>query len=145
MDQARPKQKTLQEETTVVDAGRILLAEDLELNQEIAEVILTEAGFRVDIADNGQIAVDKVKNSEPGYYQVVLMDIQMPVMNGYEATREIRRLEDPGLASVPIVAMSANAFEEDRQAALQAGMNGHIAKPIDVKVLFETLHNLLNT
>ena len=123
--------------------GRILLAEDVEMNQEIAVAILENAGFTVDVADDGQIAVDMVKQSEPGYYQAVLMDVQMPVMNGYEATQEIRRLEDPELASIPIIAMTANAFTEDREAALKSGMNGHIAKPIDVHLLFETLDNVL--
>lgn len=123
--------------------GRILLAEDVELNQEIASAILGDAGFTVEIAENGQIAVDMVKNSVPGYYQVVLMDIRMPVMNGYEATGAIRKLEQPELASIPILAMSANAFEEDKREALKWGMNGHIAKPIDVDCLFEALDEVL--
>ena len=123
--------------------GRILLAEDVELNQEIASAILGDAGFTVEIAENGQIAVDMVRNSAPGYYQVVLMDIRMPVMNGYEATKEIRRLSQKELASIPILAMSANAFEEDRREALSWGMNGHIAKPIDVDCLFEALDEVL--
>lgn len=123
--------------------GRILLVEDIEMNQEIAASILEAAGYSVEIAENGQIAVDMLKNSEQGYYQVVLMDIQMPVMNGYEATREIRKLENKELASIPILAMSANAFEEDRQEALRCGMDGHIAKPIDIKSLFDTLNNIL--
>lgn len=143
LDQEMQESGPNDSEMSATHTGRILLAEDLDLNQEIAEVILTEAGFSLDIADNGQIAVDMLRNSEPGYYQLVLMDIQMPVMNGYEATKEIRKLDNPALASVPIVAMSANAFEEDKQEALHAGMNGHIAKPIDVKVLFETLNEIL--
>ncbi|MDE7431251.1 MAG: response regulator, partial [Lachnospiraceae bacterium] len=85
-----------------------------------------------------------LEQSEPGYYQLVLMDIQMPVMNGYEATKEIRRLENKELASIPIIAMSANAFEEDKQEALKCGMNGHIAKPIDVENLFDTLSQILS-
>ncbi len=124
--------------------GRILLTEDNELNQEIAEAILTEAGFEIEIADNGQLAVEMLKASQPGYYQLVLMDVQMPVMNGYEATRAIRRLSDPALASIPIIAMTANAFEEDRQEALRAGMNGHIAKPINIDTLFDTLEQVLH-
>ena len=123
--------------------GRILLTEDNELNQEIAEAILTEAGFEIEIADNGQLAVEMLKASQPGYYQLVLMDVQMPVMNGYEATRAIRRLSDPALASIPIIAMTANAFEEDRREALKNGMNAHIAKPIDIDILFETLDKML--
>ena len=125
-------------------AGRILLVEDVELNQEIAEVILSDAGFTTEIAENGQVAVDMVKQSEPGYYQLVLMDIQMPVMSGYEATEEIRSLENRQLASIPIIAMTANAFEEDRQAALNCGMNAHISKPIDIDKLLETLDRILS-
>ncbi|MDE7297453.1 MAG: response regulator [Lachnospiraceae bacterium] len=124
-------------------AERILLTEDNELNQEIAVAILSEAGFLVEVADNGQIAVDMLKNAEAGYYQLVLMDVQMPVMNGYEAARAIRSLEDKERASIPILAMTANAFEEDKQEALRSGMNGHIAKPIDVKKLIETLDQVL--
>lgn len=123
--------------------GRILLAEDNELNQEIATAILGDAGFSTEIAENGQIAVDMLKKSEPGYYQLILMDVRMPVMNGYEATKMIRKLDDPKLASIPILAMTANAFEEDKQEALNSGMNGHLAKPIDVKVLLDTLDNIL--
>ncbi|MDE6749718.1 MAG: PAS domain S-box protein [Lachnospiraceae bacterium] len=123
--------------------GRILLAEDIELNQEVAVAILGDAGFETEVAENGQIAVDMLKKSEPGYYQLVLMDVQMPVMNGYEAAKEIRRLENKELASIPIIAMTANAFEEDRREAEKSGMNGHIAKPIDVENLFATLDKIL--
>lgn len=123
--------------------GRILLAEDVEMNQELAVELLQNAGFSVDVADNGQIAFDLVAKSEPGYYQAVLMDVQMPVMDGYEATKQIRNLENHELASIPIIAMTANAFTEDREEALKSGMNGHIAKPIDVQVLFQTLDNIL--
>ncbi len=126
------------------EAGRILLAEDNELNQEIAVEILGDAGFTTEVAPNGRIAVDMLKKSRPGYYQVVLMDVQMPVMNGYEAVKEIRKLENKKLASIPVLAMTANAFEEDKQEALRCGMNDHIAKPIDVKVLFETLKKVLD-
>ncbi len=124
-------------------SGRILLAEDNELNQEIAQAILEEAGFSVEIAGNGQIAVDMLRRSAPGYYQLVLMDVQMPEMNGYEATKAIRRLEDPALASIPVLAMTANAFEEDKQEALRSGMNGHISKPIDIQNLMQTLDSVL--
>lgn len=124
--------------------GHILLVEDNELNQEIAMAILSDAGFNVNVAENGQVAVDMIKESVPGYYKLVLMDVQMPVMNGYEATAEIRKLSDKKLASIPILAMTANAFEEDKQKALEAGMNGHIAKPIDVEILFDVLHKILS-
>lgn len=123
--------------------GRILLVDDNELNQEIATAILEEAGFSIETAENGQIAVDMLKSSEHGHYQLILMDVQMPVMNGYEATMEIRRLADPSLASIPILAMTANAFEEDKQEALSCGMNGHIAKPINIEKLMETLDEIL--
>ncbi len=124
-------------------SGRILLAEDNPLNQEIATVILEEAGFSTEVADNGQIAVNMLKNSQPGYYNLVLMDVQMPVMDGYEATKLIRKLENQELAAIPILAMTANAFEEDRQNALQCGMNGHIAKPINIEKMIETLDKVL--
>ncbi|MCM1148616.1 MAG: response regulator [Butyricicoccus sp.] len=126
-----------------VRAGRILLAEDNELNQEIAVAILKEAGFEPEAAGNGREAVDMLKAAGPGYYSLVLMDVQMPVMDGYAATREIRALPDRELASIPIVAMTANAFEEDRRNALMCGMNGHIGKPIDIDKLLELLDELL--
>ncbi len=126
-----------------VHTERILLAEDNILNQEIAVELLSEEGFTVEVADNGQMAVDMLKNSEPDYYQLVLMDVQMPVLDGYGAARAIRSLENKELASIPIFAMTANAFEEDKQEALRNGMNGHIAKPIDVKKLIQTLDKVL--
>ncbi len=138
------EKKAADAQTVKVPAGRILLAEDVELNQEIAMTILGDAGFEVEAAGNGRIAVDMLKESEPGYYQLILMDVQMPVMNGYEATKEIRCLRNRKLASIPIIAMTANAFEEDKQEALRCGMDGHIAKPIDVENLFETLGKILN-
>ena len=130
-------------EENKIRTGRILLAEDIDLNQEIATVILEDAGFTTEVAENGQIAVDMMKRSEPGYYQLILMDIQMPVMNGYDAAKAIRKLKNPDLASVPIIAMTANAFEEDKQEAIRCGMNGHIAKPIDIQHLLDTLDKIL--
>ncbi len=132
-----------EQEKEELRTGRILLAEDNILNQEIAQAILEEAGFAVEIAENGQVAVEMLRGSQPGWYQLVLMDVQMPVMNGYEAAKAIRKLEDPTLASIPILAMTANAFEEDKQEALRAGMDGHIAKPIDIDLLLETLDTVL--
>ena len=119
----------------------ILLVEDNELNREIAEEILKQYGFLVDIAENGAEAVEKVKNSAPGTYDLVLMDIQMPVMNGYEATEQIRALEDPALAKIRILAMTANAFDEDRKQALKCGMDGFLSKPIVMEELIRTLQN----
>ena len=122
---------------------RLLLVEDNELNREIAVEILTEAGFEVDTAEDGTIAVETMENCSADQYQLILMDIQMPIMDGYEATRRIRALDDPRKAGVPIVAMTANAFDEDRQRAKEAGMNEHVAKPIDVEKLMLVLHKIL--
>ena len=118
---------------------RILLAEDNDLNAEIADELLGEYGFQIERAADGIICVDMLSKHEAGYYDLILMDIQMPNMDGYKAAQVIRNLSDEKLANIPILAMTANAFEEDRQNALQAGMNGHVAKPIDVNKLMETL------
>ena len=122
---------------------KLLLVEDNEINREIATLLLEEAGFQLDAAENGKIAVDKIAASRPGDYQLVLMDIQMPVMNGYDAAKAIRALPNADLARIPIVAMTANAFSEDIQAAKDAGMDSHIAKPIDVAKMMETLREVL--
>ncbi len=118
---------------------RVLLVEDIEMNREIAEVILTESGFEVESAPDGTDAVDMVKKSEENYYDVVLMDVQMPIMNGYEATRTIRSLPRQDVKTLPIIAMTANALEEDKAAALKSGMNDHIAKPLDIELFIEVL------
>ena len=134
-------------ETPVADpafAGmRLLVVEDNELNMEITTTVLEEAGFVVDQAINGQVALEKIATAAPGQYALVLMDIQMPVMDGYEATRRIRALPDPEKAQIPIVAMTANAFAEDRENALAAGMNEHIAKPFDIHTLLWKLAEIL--
>lgn len=122
---------------------RLLLVEDNELNQEIAVTILEEAGCIVDVAADGAEAVEKVSRSLDNPYEVILMDIQMPVMDGIEATKAIRAMSDPHLAKVPIIAMTANVFEEDCQRVLSAGMNGHLGKPIDIDKLFSTLQSVL--
>lgn len=123
--------------------SRILLVEDNELNREIAEEIIGSAGVTIETAVNGQEAVDKMKCSPEGYYQLILMDIQMPIMDGYEATRQIRASSHPDARNVPIVAMTANAFSDDVKRAKEAGMNCHIAKPIDIKILMQTLKEYL--
>ena len=119
----------------------ILLVEDNELNSEIATEILTEYGFIVDTAENGAEALEKVSTSKPGTYDLVLMDVQMPVMNGYEATKRIRELKNPALANISILAMTANAFDEDRKKALESGMDGFLSKPIVVEELVQALKN----
>ena len=123
----------------------LLLAEDNEINREIATMLLEQAGFTLDTAVNGKEAVEKVAASSPGDYAAVLMDIQMPVMNGYDAAKAIRSLEDPRLSGIPIIAMTANAFSEDIRAAEAAGMNAHIAKPIDVSGMIATLRDVLKS
>ena len=127
----------------ILTGKKVLLVEDNELNREIATDILEEAGMFVDTAEDGEKAVNRMRRSRAGQYDLILMDIQMPVMNGYEATRAIRALPDPYAAKIPIIAMTANAFDEDRQNALDAGMNGHIAKPVDVQKLLNTVAVIL--
>lgn len=143
VDKEDEDKKEKDKETIKRHKGRILLAEDVELNQEIATAILGDAGFQTEVAENGKIAVEMLEKSRPGYYQLVLMDVQMPIMNGYEAAKKIRKLGNRRLSSIPIIAMTANAFEEDKQEALKCGMNGHIAKPIDIENLFSTLDSVL--
>ena len=121
----------------------ILLVEDNELNREIAQEILQEYGFLVDSAENGAVAVEKVSTAAPGSYDLLLMDVQMPIMDGYTATRKIRALDDPALGKLPIIAMTANAFDEDRRNALESGMNGFLSKPIVIDDLVQELHKIL--
>ena len=126
------------------DGKKLLLVEDNELNLEIAQTILETVGFIIDTADDGSVAVERVKAMPAGEkYDIILMDVQMPIMNGYEATRAIRALEDPVKAATPIVAMTANVFEEDRKEAIECGMNGYAAKPIELDKLMKTLEDLL--
>ncbi|MDE5992813.1 MAG: response regulator, partial [Oscillospiraceae bacterium] len=123
---------------------RVLLAEDNELNTEIAVELLEMTGLAIECAENGRIAVDKFAASEQGYYDLIFMDIQMPIMNGNEAARAIRALDRRDAKGIPIVAMTANAFNDDVQASMNAGMNEHIPKPLDLKVLVKTLNKWLN-
>ena len=140
---AEPASKPAQPTAADLKGKKLLLVEDNELNREIALEILKEAGFVVDTAEDGAVAVQKIKQAAPGQYDLILMDIQMPNLDGYEATRQIRALPDAEKANIPIFAMTANAFEEDRQNALEAGMNGHIAKPLDVPHLLRVLTDAL--
>ncbi|MBO6235493.1 MAG: response regulator, partial [Schwartzia sp.] len=144
------KEAARQEEEPAADSGapafagkKLLLVDDLDVNREIAKMLLMGAGFEVDTAENGKEAVDKVAASQPGEYSAVLMDIQMPIMNGYEATKAIRALPDEALARVPILAMTASAFSEDVAKAKSEGMDGHIAKPIDIPQMMATLAEIV--
>ena len=136
-------QELLPEKNADFKDRHILLVEDNELNREIAQEILREYGFQVDTAENGEVAVEKVSTAAPGSYDLVLMDVQMPVMDGYTATRKIRALDDPARAKLPILAMTANAFDEDRRNALESGMNGFLSKPIVIGDLVQELRKIL--
>jgi len=131
-------------EQDVLKGKRILLVEDNEINMEIAQELLTGQGFLVETEENGSAALEKVKNSEPGYYDLILMDIQMPVMDGHEAARKIRQLDNRQLAQIPIIALSANAFAEDYQKSMDVGMNAHFPKPIDIQELQELIQSVLS-
>ena len=136
-------QRLLPEKNADFKGKHILLVEDNALNREIAQEILREYGFLVDSAENGAVAVEKVSTAAPGSYDLVLMDVQMPIMDGYTATRKIRALDDPARAKLPILAMTANAFDEDRRNALESGMNGFLSKPIVIDDLVQELHKIL--
>lgn len=141
-EQAKEEQSILPQNATDLKGMHVLLVEDNELNREIAEEIMKAYGLEVDTAENGAIAVDKVSAAAPGQYDLVLMDVQMPIMDGYTATRRIRELENPALAGVPILAMTANAFDEDRRNALESGMNGFLSKPIVITDLVQEIRKI---
>ncbi len=138
-EDAQPKRADDTVDSSALTGKHILLAEDNDLNAEIAMELLGEAGLQIDRAENGVACVDKLEQAAPGSYDLILMDVQMPIMDGYTATQKIRRLDDAAKANIPIIAMTANAFAEDRQKALDAGMNDHVAKPIDMNKLIPTL------
>ena len=138
-----PKEDDSEKKTLDPNGKRILLVEDNELNLEIAQTILEDAGFMIDTANDGVAAVKIMEQAVPGQYNLILMDIQMPVMNGYEAAKRIRALKNQEVASVPIVAMTANAFEEDKERSYEAGMNGHLAKPVSVETLMNMIHKVM--
>ena len=142
-DETQAKRETSPSDQKCLCGTRILLTEDNDLNAEIATELLQEEGCTVDRAKDGVECVDMLEKAANGTYQLILMDIQMPVMNGYDAAKKIRRMDDPQKANIPIIAMTANAFTEDRQVALDAGMNDHIAKPINMNVLVPTLRKYL--
>lgn len=144
-EEAEPRKSSSDRPQKTLAGKRILLAEDNDLNAEIAIELLTEEGLLVDRVSNGVACVEKLEKAAPDFYDLILMDIQMPVMNGYDTTRKIRQLEDPFRSSIPIIAMTANAFAEDRQKALFVGMNDHVAKPVDMNVLIPVLEKHIRT
>ncbi|MCF0202827.1 MAG: response regulator [Bacteroidaceae bacterium] len=143
-DSEAEEQAAEEEPETGLDGVRILLVEDNEMNREIAEMILGECGALIESVNDGKYAVERMQQVEPGTYDLIFMDVQMPIMNGYEATRRIRRLDNPEIAGIPIVALSANAMKEDREQSKEAGMDGHISKPFELAEVIETVNRLLN-
>jgi CheY-like chemotaxis protein len=139
----RAKNAKLVRETADLTGRRILLAEDMAVNAEIMMMVLAMREMEADHAENGRIAVEKFSEHEPGYYDAILMDMRMPVMDGLEATRTIRAMDRPDAKEIPIIALTANAFDEDVQRSLQAGLNAHLSKPVQPEVLFETLETLI--
>jgi len=139
----RKKNVELVKETCDLTGRRVLLAEDMEVNSEIMKMILSMRDIECDLAENGKIAVDMFKDHEEGYYDAILMDMRMPVMDGLEASRLIRSLDRSDAKKIPIVALTANAFDEDVQRSMQAGLNAHLSKPVEPETLFKTLESLI--
>lgn len=145
LDRGKDTGQPEEEETSILEGMHILVAEDNELNAEILKELLDMKGAACQICENGKLAVEAFEQSEAGAYQMILMDVQMPVMGGYEAVRAIRKLNHPEARTIPIIAMTANAFAEDIHQALKSGMNAHVAKPVDLEVLEETVREVLET
>ena len=139
----RKKNAALEERTVDLKGRRVLLAEDVAVNAEIMMMVLTMREMEVDLAENGLVAVNLFASHESGYYDAILMDMRMPEMDGLEATRTIRNLERDDSKKIPIIALTANAFDEDVQRSMQAGLNAHLSKPVEPETLFETLENLI--
>ena len=139
----KKKNTKLVRETTELKGRRVLLAEDTTVNAEIMILMLTMREIQADLAENGRIAVEKFEKHEEGYYDAILMDMRMPEMDGLEATRRIRAMNRSDAKNIPIIALTANAFHEDVQQSMQAGLNAHLSKPVEPEILFETLEALL--
>ena len=137
------KNAKLVRETADLTGKRVLLAEDVSVNAEIIMMILSMREMDVELAENGQIAVEKFAGHEAGYYDAILMDMRMPVMDGLEATRTIRAMDREDAKRIPIIALTANAFDEDVQRSMQAGLNAHLSKPVEPEALFKTLEGLI--
>jgi CheY-like chemotaxis protein len=139
----RSKNAALEERTVDLKGRRVLLAEDVAVNAEIMMMVLTMREMVVDLAENGRVAVNLFESHEAGYYDAILMDMRMPEMDGLEATRVIRSLQRDDAKTIPIIALTANAFDEDVQQSMQAGLNAHLSKPVEAEALFETLEKLI--
>ena len=139
----RSKNAALEQRTVDLKGRRVLLAEDVPVNAEIVKMVLTMREIEVDLAENGLAAVNLFESHESGYYDAILMDMRMPEMDGLEATRVIRSLQRDDAKTIPIIALTANAFDEDVQRSMQAGLNSHLSKPVDPEALFETLESLI--
>ena len=139
----RRKNERLAETKADLEGRRVLLAEDVIINAEIIMMVLSMKGIDADLAENGRVAVEMFAGHEPGTYDAILMDMRMPEMDGLEATRAIRAMDRPDAGTIPIIALTANAFDEDVQRSMQAGLNAHLSKPVEPDALFETLESLI--
>jgi CheY-like chemotaxis protein len=140
-----PKKDEKEKNIELLKGKRVLLAEDMEVNVEIMKMILSTREIEADEASNGRVALELFEKHDPGYYDAILMDMRMPEMDGLEATKSIRALDREDAKHIPIIALTANAFDEDVKQSMQAGLNAHLMKPVDSEVLFETLEKLIET